>query len=280
MTTRRGNGEGATPDARYQELIDAAADALDAEDPTAALEAASAAMARDPMLPDAHFHAGLALLDLGRHREAHTAFGEALGLHPGDPELMTYEAATRFILGDDAGAEGRLRRVVETVPDLAEAWYWLSLVVERRGDYDEADTMLLRAVAIDPESYHPPYRIERDDLDTVLRAILIELPDSVRQAVQELPIVIQDLPTRAMLEGHEDDLAPDLFGLFTGPSLAEASVFDAGAEQSAVYIFQRNLERSATCREHLLEEARITLVHEIGHYLGLEEDDLESRDLA
>jgi predicted Zn-dependent protease with MMP-like domain len=280
MSSGRGNGEGAVPDARYLELLDEAQAALEAGESVEALELAQQAMARDPMLADGHLVAGLALLELGHHRQAYAAFAEASSLRPADPEIATYEAATRFVLGDEQGAEVTLRRALAAEPELADACYWLSLVVERRGDYVEADQLLLRAAAIDPARYHPPFRIDRGELEEALRDILESLPERVRAAVRELPVVIEDLPPRELLEGHEDHLAPDLLGLFTGPSLAEASVFDSPLEPNAVYLFQRNLERVATCKEQLLDEARVTLVHEIGHYLGLEESDLDERDLV
>jgi predicted Zn-dependent protease with MMP-like domain len=47
---------------------------------------------------------------------------------------------------------------------------------------------------------------------------------------------------------------------------------------SSIALFQRNLERFARDREELLEEIRITLLHEVGHFLGLDEDRL--RDLG
>jgi predicted Zn-dependent protease with MMP-like domain len=280
MSTERGNGEGAEPDREYRQLIHAAQDALDDHDPMQAFEIAQQAVARDPMLPDGHFHQGLALLDVGRHRQAYAAFAEAHGLRPGDPELATYEAAAGFILGGVDEAEVTLRRVIGAEPELADAYYWLSLIVERRGEYAEAEELLLRAVSLDPERYHVPFRMERSELEQALREVITSLPDAVRGAIDTLPFVIEDLPSAALLEGHEDHLAPDLLGLFAGASLSEASVFDTSVEPTAVYLFQRNLERVATCREQLLEEARVTLLHEIGHYLGLDEDDLHDRDLA
>jgi predicted Zn-dependent protease with MMP-like domain len=48
---------------------------------------------------------------------------------------------------------------------------------------------------------------------------------------------------------------------------------------SSIVLFQRNLERAARTRDELLEQIRITLVHEVGHYLGLSEDELYERGL-
>jgi predicted Zn-dependent protease with MMP-like domain len=48
---------------------------------------------------------------------------------------------------------------------------------------------------------------------------------------------------------------------------------------SAIVLYRRNLERIAWDRQRLVEELRITVFHEIGHFLGLDEDDLEARGL-
>ena len=118
----------------------------------------------------------------------------------------------------------------------------------------------------------------REELERDLEQVIRELPERIALALREVPIVIEDLPSRAMLAGAEH-LAPDILGLFVGTALGEASVFDVVREPNFVYLFQRNLERVSGTREELLEEARITLVHEIGHYLGLDEDDLAERGL-
>jgi predicted Zn-dependent protease with MMP-like domain len=47
-----------------------------------------------------------------------------------------------------------------------------------------------------------------------------------------------------------------------------------------MYLFQKNLERAAASREELEEEIRITVLHEIGHHLGWDEEELEARGLA
>ena len=49
---------------------------------------------------------------------------------------------------------------------------------------------------------------------------------------------------------------------------------------NTIYLFQRNIERVARDREDLVEQIRITLYHELGHYLGFEEEDMDGLGLA
>jgi predicted Zn-dependent protease with MMP-like domain len=76
-----------------------------------------------------------------------------------------------------------------------------------------------------------------------------------------------------MLRGMEDP-SPDLLGLFVGIPLTERSVSDL-ADLSSITLFTRNLERSCSDGAELVEEIRVTLLHEIGHYLGMTEEELE-----
>ena len=70
-----------------------------------------------------------------------------------------------------------------------------------------------------------------------------------------------------------------MLGLYRGVNLLEKSQFSTGAELDRIEIFQRNVERVVDDRDELREELKVTLLHEIGHHLGWDEDDLEKRGL-
>ncbi|MEZ4655573.1 MAG: metallopeptidase family protein [Candidatus Eisenbacteria bacterium] len=67
--------------------------------------------------------------------------------------------------------------------------------------------------------------------------------------------------------------------MFVGPSLREGGDYDPVSLPPRVYIYQRNLERLCGTREELIYEIRLTVYHELGHYLGLTEEELEQRGL-
>jgi predicted Zn-dependent protease with MMP-like domain len=107
------------------------------------------------------------------------------------------------------------------------------------------------------------------------------LPKDIREHLAEVPIVVEDLPTMELLRstGDEEPISPSVLGLFVGPSLKERSVFTPVTVPATILIFQRNLERFCQTREELIHEIHITLYHELGHYLGLSEEELEERGL-
>ena len=117
-------------------------------------------------------------------------------------------------------------------------------------------------------------------LDTVVEESLAEIHPDIRRHLDEFPVLVDALPRREILTAEEPPLSPDLLGLFVGRHLMERSVTDLPAAPGAIYLFRRNLLRWCRDREELKREIRVTVQHEIGHLLGLDEKDLEDRGLA
>ena len=72
----------------------------------------------------------------------------------------------------------------------------------------------------------------------------------------------------------------EFLGLFIGVPRTVASVSDQPQDMDRVLIFKRNLEKICLDREDLIDQVQITVRHEIGHYLGLDESDMERLGLA
>mgnify|MGYP000635370328 CR=1 FL=1 len=107
-----------------------------------------------------------------------------------------------------------------------------------------------------------------------------ELPAKVREKLEDIPVLVQDLPTPEMLTEEEPALTPDLLGLFVGRHIFAESSAAAPAAPGAIFLFRRNLLRACSDREELENEIRITVQHEVGHLLGLDEDELDEWGLA
>jgi predicted Zn-dependent protease with MMP-like domain len=116
-------------------------------------------------------------------------------------------------------------------------------------------------------------RMARLELERLRR----RLPPEMAGPARDIPVVFMDRPTRAMV--REDGLEPDLLGLFVGPSMAEG--LDGGDPlPPEILLFLGNLWDYAEGDEEIFrEEVRVTYFHELGHYLGLEEGDLEDRGI-
>ena len=103
-----------------------------------------------------------------------------------------------------------------------------------------------------------------------------QLPAAMAARAAEVPVVMLPRPTRAMVR---DGVEPDLLGLFVGPNLAEG-VESGDPLPPEILLFLENLGDYAEGDEEIFrEEVRVTYYHELGHYLGLEEGELEDRGL-
>jgi predicted Zn-dependent protease with MMP-like domain len=94
-----------------------------------------------------------------------------------------------------------------------------------------------------------------------VRAALDSLPASIAGALRNVAVVVED-------ENPED---PDLFGLYHGVPLTERGD-DTGLPPDKISIYRIPLEESFAEPEELREEIRVTVLHELGHYFGLDED--------
>ena len=94
-----------------------------------------------------------------------------------------------------------------------------------------------------------------------VRAALDELPDGIAAALQNVAVVVED--------AHPED--PDLYGLYHGVPLPERGDM-AGLPPDTISIYRIPLEGDFPDADELREEIRITVLHELGHYFGLDED--------
>ena len=112
---------------------------------------------------------------------------------------------------------------------------------------------------------------------TEVEALRLQLPREMARRAGEVPVVMLPRPTKAMV--RDDGVDPDLLGLFVGPNCAEG-VESGDPLPPEILLFLENLWDYADGDEELFrEEVRVTYYHELGHYLGLEEGDLEDRGL-
>jgi predicted Zn-dependent protease with MMP-like domain len=135
---------------------------------------------------------------------------------------------------------------------------------------------------LDWQSDPRPVRLSREEFDAVVAEAVSLLPEPLRQALGRVAIVTEDLPSPEMLagSGQKPPLRQDmLLGLFVGPVLKDLSAMASAYYPPSIFLFQRNLERVCRTRPQLISQIRLTLHHELGHFLGLSEDDLAARGL-
>jgi predicted Zn-dependent protease with MMP-like domain len=120
-----------------------------------------------------------------------------------------------------------------------------------------------------------PYHVSKAHFATLVERALAGLPAPFSRVLDEVPVEIRDRPTRRELRqlGLEDDQL--LLGVYHGRPLTERSVEDSGRLPDVIYVFQEDVELCCESEADLIREVRTTVLHEIGHHFGLDEDELD-----
>ena len=109
-----------------------------------------------------------------------------------------------------------------------------------------------------------------------VKATVASLPAALRQRAEGLPVTFERRPNAAQ---RRDGIEADTLGLFVGPAFADEETANEPLPPQII-LFLENLWDLAEAEEQLFrEEVRTTYLHELGHYLGLDEDDLFDRGL-
>jgi predicted Zn-dependent protease with MMP-like domain len=112
----------------------------------------------------------------------------------------------------------------------------------------------------------------RRAFEKLVEKALERLPGEFRQALDNLAIVIEDWPDPAVVEEITGDPAEVIYGLFSGTPLPERRFEDSGDLPPIIALYQGPLEEDFPDRGELAREVEITLVHELAHFMGFDED--------
>jgi len=124
----------------------------------------------------------------------------------------------------------------------------------------------------------------RKIFDDQLELVLAELPQQVRDFMQEVPMVVEDYPSREVMRRMRIRHPSHLYGLYTGIPLIKRSVDNWGVPSDVVNIYRLGILSKSRARNggfdktELCKQIRHTILHEYGHHVGLTERDL--RDLG
>ena len=144
---------------------------------------------------------------------------------------------------------------------------------------------------------------DRARFDALLEQALANLPQGVRSVIEEISLVVDDHPEPELISSLYDELAQargedleqfakGLCGLHTGIALTDRTVDDTGALPTEIRIFRDGIihvaggweaasdEASSEVDDAIYDEIVITILHEVGHHFGLEEEDLENLGFA
>lgn len=247
------------------------------DDPDAALDTVQAAfdfIDEESDLIEAIYIKAQALLARGEPAEARNALAELASSVIDDGDLAL-DLAELALSADDAAGARRWIAIAEEREDLrADALHVLGRLHELTGDRAAMITTWLEVRRLDLAAGPGSLVISEDAVEQIALQTLAELPPEIREKLERVPILIDDVPSEALVG---DGIDPRLLGLFQGTPMPEDGAL--APTVTNILLFRGNLQRSCHDADHLADEIRITVLHETAHYFGLDEDDLEALGL-
>ena len=113
--------------------------------------------------------------------------------------------------------------------------------------------------------------MEREEFERLVDAALETIPDEIASLVRNVAVIVED-------DAPADD--PDLLGLYDGIALTERYGEPLMELPDRIFIYRRPLLAFCDDAEHLAEEVRVTVVHEVAHHFGIDDDRLDELGYA
>ena len=116
--------------------------------------------------------------------------------------------------------------------------------------------------------------MKRECFVKVVEEVLDSLPREFRSRIRNVAVLVEDRPpTQPSLQaGQQRQL---LLGLFHGVPTTKKSVFDLPTGPDYIVLYQKNIEAVCCSEAEVREQIRLTVIHELGHYFGMDENQLK-----
>jgi predicted Zn-dependent protease with MMP-like domain len=117
--------------------------------------------------------------------------------------------------------------------------------------------------------------VERAAFEKLVAEALQSIPRRFRKELRNIAIIVEDEPSKALLREMEVTPPDTLLGLYSGVPLTERSWRGEQRMPDRILIFQGPHERASRDEDDLVIAIAETLIHEIGHYFGMSEEEIE-----
>lgn len=117
-------------------------------------------------------------------------------------------------------------------------------------------------------------KLSQRQFDSAVERAIARIPEEIRDHMYNMAIIVEDFPSRELLDEVGVPEGETLFGLYTGIPLPDRSAAEPPLYPDEILIFKGPLETYCRDLAELEEEIEITVVHEVAHYLGFDEDQL------
>jgi predicted Zn-dependent protease with MMP-like domain len=114
----------------------------------------------------------------------------------------------------------------------------------------------------------------RNHFIEVVEEVLDSLPEEFRSRIRNVAVLVEDVPSNQASVRPEQE-GRLLLGLFHGVPTTKKSVFNLATGPDYVVLYQKNIEAVCSSEAEIREQIRLTVIHELGHYFGMDEEQLK-----
>jgi len=115
----------------------------------------------------------------------------------------------------------------------------------------------------------------RKDFERIVISALKGLPKSIKNRMENIDVVIEDQASPDLLSEMGLHSPSDLLGLYQGVPIDRRGFYYGNVLPDKITLFQHPIESICRTKEEIAEKVREVVVHEVGHYFGLDEERLE-----
>ena len=175
-------------------------------------------------------------------------------------DFLDFEQARRHCL-----------RAIRLNPHNPEAHYTRGMLRERNGDHHGAKRDFHRSNLLDPDNFPAPVELSDEEINAIVDHAISDLDEATRVFLAQVVVLVEDFPTEEVCMGFSPPAPPgEILGYFSGIPVNERSLGVPWTNlPSALILYRKNMERIAWDSKRVIEELRLTVFFEIGHFLGL-----------
>ena len=100
-----------------------------------------------------------------------------------------------------------------------------------------------------------------------------QIPEELKTYLDNVDVVVDDMPSREQLAGHQMEEGEVLLGLYEGVPLTDRDEYGMVLPDK-ITLFQDSIESVCSDRDEIVEQIRLTVVHEVAHHFGIDDDRL------
>ena len=117
-------------------------------------------------------------------------------------------------------------------------------------------------------------RIPPEEFEALVEKALEDLPEEFAELLDNVAVMVEDEPSPEDLEAMGMSRSDELFGMYHGWNRLHRDTFYMGALPDRVFIYRGPILRQCESRREVIRQIRETVMHELGHYFGMEEEDM------